>query len=162
MYPFDGFWALDAMLLASPKLLGHVYYLSILGWVRKMWTFLAIFCKLQKPSTHSPCSRFLPWEKSQDEELSLGNELCHLEGGMMWIKWNCSSNSFQGIYSWIFFSTTVCWNSQIVTKVFLLVGSYPNQCSMGDDIRKLLFHHVADITSYQFLMSQEYCEEKIL
>lgn len=40
--------------------LRHIYHLSILGGVRKTWTSLATFCKLQKPCIHSPCSHFAP------------------------------------------------------------------------------------------------------
>lgn len=38
-------------------------------------------------------------EKSRAKEVSLGTELCHTEGRVMWIKWNCSSYPLQCICS---------------------------------------------------------------
>lgn len=81
----------------------------------------------------------------------------------MWIKRNFSSNALQRICSLIFF----------FLQQYAKTPRFPQRCShlwsiiqinvpWGDDTRKLLSHNLADFISYQFLMSQDYCEDKTL
>lgn len=103
--------ALTAVLLAfSPPSLVSA---SVLDRVRKRWASLAASCMARAARLSLICSHFSLWEKSRAKKVSLGSELCHLGGGMIWIKWNCSSYSLwvqsHFFFLFSFFAPTMCW-----------------------------------------------------
>lgn len=76
-----------------------------------------------------------PWERSQVKKVSLGTELCHLGGGMMQVKSDCSSSPLLCIQPCIYllqwYAGTSLLETWTSTKALLSVGDCPRQCSPG-------------------------------
>lgn len=83
------------------------------------------------------CSHFPSWEKSQ-AKISLGPELCHLGGELMWIKSSCFIYPLQCVQTH-FFNPLVCWNFSTgdpdLNKVSLVCGW------LSQTANKLLLFH---------------------
>ena len=69
------------------------------------------------------------------QKVTLGTELCRLQGGVTWIKSGCSSYPIQCIQSCIFLPPAVCWNFpaglQDQHKGSLVCGQLSNSVSSG-------------------------------
>lgn len=110
-------------------------WFNILDEVRKKWSFWAVCCTAGEARCSLTHFHFLPWKKSQAKKFSLNTDLCHLGGGVMWVKINCSSYLLQWVQSQIFFvqqcaatSMLYSWTS---TEALLSKGNCQNLCSLG-------------------------------
>lgn len=82
-------WLLESLtlslLLTAHRCFSCADPLSVLGGVRKKWASRAVSHKAMEV-VHSLLSYFPPWKKLRAKGISLGTELCHLKGEVMWIK----------------------------------------------------------------------------
>lgn len=125
-------------------------WFNILDEVRKKWSFLAVCCTAGEARCSLTHFHFLPWKKSQAKKFSLNADLCHLGGGVMWVKINCSSYLLQWVQSQIFLSNSVL-------QLLCYIPGLPKRPSCprvivktcvlwGEDGRKLLYWRFDDIT----------------
>lgn len=124
-------------------------HLNVVGEEKKKWTSLAVSytvggdrCSL----THSLSPR------GKIKRISLVTKLCHLGGGVLWVKWNCSY-PLPSVY---FFAPKVCLNFaglldfQEGTRVHGWLSK--SMFYRGNNCRQLLFYHVADVTLSEFYL----------
>ena len=105
------------------------------GWGEREMGLLVNVQQAWEARCSCTLSHFPLEEKSQAQKISLGTALCHLGGGVVWVKWNCSSHPLQRDQTCTFLlqqcagtSLLGIWTS---LKALSFVSDYLTQCFSG-------------------------------